>query len=93
MMKTSENNGTEETGFVSHPVTSPTKIYVTKYSTVIFISNRSPDDVIITYCARGPFYWHGLTLILASTNNYIDHYARDEITDSFSNFNGVSLGI
>ena len=33
----------------------------------------------------GPFYWHDLTLILAS--NFIPYKLWDNITYSFSNFN------
>ena len=44
-------------------------------------------------CARGPFYLHGLTLISTWISNHIYHKVEDEITYSFSNFNGATLEV
>ena len=41
----------------------------------------------------GPFYWHGLTLILAWINNDIHCKVWDEITHPFPNFNGVAVEV
>ena len=45
---------------------------------------------------RSSIYWHGLTLIVAWTSNYIHYKMCDEINYPFSNFNGCnrrSLGM
>ena len=42
---------------------------------------------------RGPFYQHGLTLILAWIGNYIHYKVWDEITYPFLNFNGWTIEV
>ena len=41
----------------------------------------------------GPFYWYGLTLILAWISNYIHYKVWDEITNPFLNFNGATVEV
>ena len=42
----------------------------------------------------GPFYQHGITLILSSISNYTIHYkAWDDITYQLPNINGARLGM
>ena len=41
---------------------------------------------------RGPFYWHGLTLI-PWISTYIDYNEWDEITYPFSNFNSCAIEV
>ena len=42
---------------------------------------------------RGPFYYHGLTLIPAWISNYIHYKLWDEITYPFLNFNGATVEV
>ena len=40
-----------------------------------------------------PFYWHGLTLILAWISNHMSCNVWDEITYPFLNFNGATVEV
>ena len=40
---------------------------------------------------KGPFYWHGLTLIPVWINNHMSCNVWDEITYPFLNFNGATV--
>ena len=42
---------------------------------------------------RGPFYWHGLTLIPAWVSNYIHYKVWDDITYPFLNFSGYTVEV
>ena len=42
---------------------------------------------------RGPFYWHGLTLIPAGISNHIHYKVWDEITYPFLNFHGCTAEV
>ena len=53
-------------------------------------SSWKSDNVL---CIRGPFYWHGLTLIPAWVSNYIHYKVWDETTYPFPNFNGATLEV
>ena len=41
----------------------------------------------------GPFYYIGLTLILACISNYMHYEKWDEITYLFLNFNGATIEV
>ena len=41
----------------------------------------------------GPIYWHGLTLISTCISNHMLSKVWDEITYSFSNFNGATVEV
>ena len=48
--------------------------------------------LLITNAAfRGPFYWHGLTLIPTWISNYIHYKLWDKITYPFLNVNGATV--
>ena len=42
---------------------------------------------------QGPFYYHGLTLILAWISNYTHYKVWDEITYPFLHFNGATVEV
>ena len=48
-------------------------------------------DLIMNF--RGHFYYYGLTLIPAWTNDYIHYRVWDEITYPFLNFNGCTIEV
>ena len=56
----------------------------------IYEWHKSPVEIIWISFPRGPFYWHGLTLIPAWINNNMPSKVWDEITYPFSRW---SLGI
>ena len=47
-----------------------------------------PWFIVVTWA---PFYWHGLTLILAWISNYTHYNGWDEITNPFLNLNGAFI--
>ena len=51
------------------------------------IQNRLQDDT------RGPFYYHGLTLIPAWISNHMPCKVWDEITYQFLNFNDCTVEV
>ena len=53
------------------------------------------DAIIFRMCAVSwaPFYYHGLTLILAWISDYIHYEMWDEITYPFLNFNGATVEV
>ena len=48
---------------------------------------------MLTIDTWGPFYKHGLTLILAWTSNHMPSKMWDEITYPFLNFNGCTVEV
>ena len=48
---------------------------------------------ILLNVIRGPFYWHGLTLILAYISNHSRYTVSDEITSPFPIFNGCTVEV
>ena len=60
---------------------------------IIFKSKKAewyPNGYIIFW---DPFYWHALTVIPTQRRNYIHNKVWDEITYTFTNFNGASIEI
>ena len=56
----------------------------------MFLANKTNT---IAAVALGPFYKHGLTLILVWISNYIHHKVSGEITHIFPNFNGCPIEV
>ena len=69
------------------------------YPTNMFLDLPLYDAQNFVMCApgynipRGPFYWHGLTLIPAWISYHMPGKVWDEITYSFLNFNGATVKV
>ena len=51
------------------------------------------QHIYIKITSRGPFYWHGLTLIPAWISNHMPCKVSDEIICPFPNFNGCTVEV
>ena len=68
------------------PISKSSHFYgclVLKWVAVIWHGGEGATIVVLAVDARGPFYWHGLTLIPAWISNHVSSKLWDEITYPF----------
>ena len=71
-------------------------VVLLRYWGLFALSHSWHHDWIHLLCEhaiRGPFYWHGLTLIPAWISNHIHYKMWNEITSPFPIFNGATVEV
>ena len=63
------------------------------FTFVLFLNSEIALVVDPSSTTSGPFYLHGLTLILAWISNHMASKMWDEITYPFLNFNGATVEV